>query len=251
MTRDLFDESISALREEYDGEHADPRASRNSILARANKARRRRARLLRWTLPLAAALAASTAWAATTGRLARVSELFVGKTPTSLSSSHRPGAPAPSTLAPATTASHELNSDPPTLESAFQLPPPAPPLSLPTASSGSAASGSATPHRSPELPTASSTSNVDADEAAYRVAHEAHFVKKDPSQALAAWDAYLARFPDGRFALEARYNRGVTLFRLGRKDEARIALEAFARGAYGGYREREARSLIDSIDAQQ
>src|SRR5690606_9995452 len=65
---------------------------------------------------------------------------------------------------------------------------------------------------------------VDPEEARYRAAHETHFVARDWSRALRAWDDYLAAYPKGRFAPEARYNRALALVRLGRRDEAREAL---------------------------
>ena len=48
----------------------------------------------------------------------------------------------------------------------------------------------------------------------------------------------------GRFAPEARWNRAIALFKLGRRDEAVAALQPFADGAYGGYRRAEATRLI-------
>jgi hypothetical protein len=66
---------------------------------------------------------------------------------------------------------------------------------------------------------------------------------------LAAWDAYLATYPRGRFALEARHNRALSLFRLGRTVGGRAALAPFADGSLGGYREREARELDDAPSA--
>ncbi|MGK3993163.1 hypothetical protein [Sorangium sp. So ce1024] len=86
----------------------------------------------------------------------------------------------------------------------------------------------------------------DAD-ALYQAAHRAHFVDRDPSAALAAWNAYLAAAPRGRFAVEAQYNRALCLVRLGRTDEARRALEPFAQGAFGGYRQTESRSLLEAM----
>ncbi len=88
----------------------------------------------------------------------------------------------------------------------------------------------------------------DADDHArlYAEAHRAHFVDGDPASALRAWNAYLAAAPEGAFVPEARYNRALTLVRLGRLDEARQALEPFARGMYGGYRAREATALLNA-----
>ncbi|WP_438013507.1 hypothetical protein WMF18_21470 [Sorangium sp. So ce315] len=86
----------------------------------------------------------------------------------------------------------------------------------------------------------------DAD-ALYQAAHRAHFVDRNPSAALAAWNEYLAAAPRGRFAVEAQYNRALCLVRLGRTDEARRALEPFAQGAFGGYRQTESRSLLEAL----
>jgi hypothetical protein len=77
----------------------------------------------------------------------------------------------------------------------------------------------------------------------YRAAHRAHFVDQNPAAALPAWDEYLRAAPNGRFAIEARYNRALCLARLGRNAEAREALAPFAAGQFGGYRQREAAEL--------
>jgi len=83
-------------------------------------------------------------------------------------------------------------------------------------------------------------------EALYRTAHDLHFHGGEPAVSLAAWDAYLAAEPTGRFAVEARYNRAIVLARLGRYAEARAALEPFARGEVEpvGYRQAEAAQLV-------
>jgi hypothetical protein len=81
----------------------------------------------------------------------------------------------------------------------------------------------------------------------YAAAHHAHFVDRDSPTALRAWDAFLAFAPDDALAPEARYNRALTLVRLDRRADARLALEPFARGAYGHYRVREARALLDAL----
>ena len=80
-------------------------------------------------------------------------------------------------------------------------------------------------------------------------AHRAHFDGHDAGAALELWDAYLRRFPRGRWVPEARYNRALCLLRLHRDAEARPSLEAFARGDYGAYRQVEARRLLVAIDA--
>jgi hypothetical protein len=83
----------------------------------------------------------------------------------------------------------------------------------------------------------------------YRAAHEAHFNRKDPAAALVAWSDYLTHSPSGRLAVEARYNRALCLLKLGRTQEARTALGPFTAGVYGAYRQREARNLIATLDA--
>jgi len=45
----------------------------------------------------------------------------------------------------------------------------------------------------------------------------------------------------------AHYNRALCLVRMGRREEARGALMPFANGSFGGYRQAEARSLIDAL----
>ena len=89
--------------------------------------------------------------------------------------------------------------------------------------------------------------DVDPEVALYKSAHEAHFATRDWTRALAGWDAYLAAHPRGRFAPEARYNRALALFRLGRRDEARDALRPFADGTFDGYRQKEAQQLLDAM----
>jgi hypothetical protein len=85
----------------------------------------------------------------------------------------------------------------------------------------------------------------------YRRAHALHFHGGDVAAALAAWDAYLAAEPAGRFAVEARYNRALCLIRLGRPADARAALIPFATDQVmpRGYRHDEAAALVERLDA--
>jgi hypothetical protein len=116
--------------------------------------------------------------------------------------------------------------------------PPPPPASSPSTRSTSGAP--ARPRRPISPP---------AVEALYRRAHDLHFHGGDPAFALAAWDAYLAAEPHGRFSVEARYNRALVLIRLGRYADARAALGPFARGeiAPAGYRQAEAEQLVERL----
>jgi hypothetical protein len=86
------------------------------------------------------------------------------------------------------------------------------------------------------------------EERAYGRAHRLHFGGGDPRGTLAAWNDYLARHPRGAFVPEARYNRALTLLRLGRTAQAVEALRPFAAGAYGAYRRDEAARLIETVN---
>jgi TolA-binding protein len=87
----------------------------------------------------------------------------------------------------------------------------------------------------------------DAERAAYACAHAAHFRGANAAVALGAWNQYLARFPRGPFAPEARYNRALCLLRLRRFPEAAEALRPFAEGAAGSYRRAEAEELLERL----
>jgi TolA-binding protein len=79
----------------------------------------------------------------------------------------------------------------------------------------------------------------------YRKAHELYFHDADYDKALVAWDDYLAKEPNGQFAIEARYNRALCLIHLSRFRDAHDALLPFANGevAPAGYRQDEAKRL--------
>lgn len=218
--RDLRD-AFAALRDEHAGATEASSATRTRILLAASKRRRRKLVVLRVVVPLAAVLALSTAWAAVTGRLPHVFD----RVP------ERAVAPPP----------------PPAASSVVVVPMPTPPAPTKPESVAHVAA--------PEATTAAARASVsakaplaDAEDALYRRAHHAHFVEKDAARALAAWDAYLAAHPNGRFAPEARYNRALSLVRLGRTDEAREALRPFAEGRFADYRRREAQKLLDALD---
>ncbi|EYF00728.1 hypothetical protein [Chondromyces apiculatus] len=122
-----------------------------------------------------------------------------------------------------------------------------------TSTASSPAAPAATPVTAPEgasaaAPRTPQPDPVSKEHALYKEAHRLHFVARNASAALAAWDAYLRADPRGRFATEARYNRALCLVRLGRATEARSALDPFARGAFGGYRQAEAQALLDAMD---
>lgn len=82
----------------------------------------------------------------------------------------------------------------------------------------------------------------DAELRLFRAAHELHFQNGDMDAALVAWNRYLAAYPRGALAEEARYNRAVCLLRLGRTREAGGDLSTLASDP-GAFRAREAKLL--------
>lgn len=90
-------------------------------------------------------------------------------------------------------------------------------------------------------------SRASAELAAYRHAHNLHFRGADPKAALAAWDAYLAKYPNGSLAPEARYDRALVLVKLARWSEARAALAPLANAKVGTYRQKEAAEILAAI----
>jgi hypothetical protein len=243
MSDDLKD-AFRAVRDRYDGEHPQADATLNRALFRQRALDRKR-RVTRWVvLPIAAAFFASTAWASVTGRLPRAISSLIDAT----HSEHAPPAPVPVPApvpapvpvpvpAPAPIA-------PPDPEPQRE-PEPAPIAAAPTATAAASAKPVVV---APVAPVATTTASANDPHAAlFADAHRIHFVEKDPARAIAAWDAYLAAAPQGRFAPEARYNRALGLVRLGRHAEAKKDLEAFANGTFGAYRREEARALLDAL----
>jgi tetratricopeptide (TPR) repeat protein len=208
----------------------------------------RHVRIVAWTL--AASLLGVGAWASATGRV----NWFV---PEPASAPPAEPAAAPPKLAarerahrravPADDGALAAEPEPPAETPAPPAEPPAvapapvpPPVSAPASSDR--------PRRTPPVPArAAAPPSPDAD-ALYRAAHQAHFARADYAQALALWDRYLAEAEPGhRWTIEARYNRGIALYRLGQAERAREALEPFARGEYGGYRRADARRLLEAL----
>jgi hypothetical protein len=217
------------------------------VHARLRKKRRHVALVI---LPLVVVFAMSSAWAAVTGHLPEVSTLWRWAFAPAARSAVQGGrgqSAAPSEDAAAPSAQAEATSEPiapeapiASIDAPHDAITPSPTPAAP--SHARHAAPSVSPKRTP--PEAA----TDAEESLFADAQRAHFVAKDPQAALRGWDAYLAAYPSGRFALEARYNRALTLVRLGRGAEARAALAPFASGATGGYRQQEARALLDVVD---
>ncbi len=229
MSRDLLAEATRALRETEPVSEFEARATRTRVMTGLHQTRVRRRTRLAFLLPIAASFVAVSAWGAASGQARLVLdklERLVGVTVSST--------PSGAKAVPRQLAAPPLHSAPSPEQAVLAASAEAEPL----------------PARAIAAPAASSaraTASASAL-ALYRVAHAAHFVDHDPARALVAWDAYLAAAPNGQFAPEARYNRALSLVRLGRGKEARSALAPFANGAYGGYRKAEASALLEHIE---
>jgi TolA-binding protein len=236
MNDDLLQAAKRALREESAEDTNDGRFTRARVMASLHQGKVKRRTRLAFILPLAACLAAGTAWGAATGRLPAMFHAvgqLVGYRNPSHEASEPPAKPRASTgnskaAAPAVVAP--------------VTPTPAPLIEPPPVPAKIAATPSAKP--TPSLGASAAFQDTDGD--LYRLAHEAHFTSHDYARALTGWNAYLHAAPNGRLATEARYNRAICLLRLGRDAEARQALEPFASGKMG-YRKNEARDLLEEL----
>ncbi|AKU96065.1 Proline-rich protein [Labilithrix luteola] len=280
-----LDGAFRALRDRYDGTHAQSDATLRRVLLGTRKQQQSR-KVTRWAiLPIAATLVASTAWAGATGKLAVAYHAMSEMLHSSETSETSPSKPVPNTpqnaRAPMPAATQEpapASAEPePTpepeapkpVESANapiseQVPAPAAPAKVAPAPRESAhpattALAAPTPPPAETTPTArtnepskpstaSSTAEPsDPNAALFAEAHRVHFVERDAARALTAWDAYLAADPNGRFVPEARYNRAIALIRLGRSAEAQNVLQSFAAGNFGDYHRSDARQLLDAL----
>jgi hypothetical protein len=255
MSDDLLERATRAARETHTpASSADGELGRRR-LERALDAPPRPGKKRLTVAVLVAASFATTAWAAVTGRLPAVMrDAFVhddldavavapppSTAPSASGEAVRDEASAVETLPPPV-------EDEPRAETAPEATSSPPELAARSHDAPSSVRGDdGTRARAPRAGASTEHRGADAD-ALYREAHDAHFARKDPARALAAWDRYLAAAgPDGRMTLEARYNRAIALVRLGRAEDAKRALEPFARGEYGGYRREEAIRLIESL----
>jgi TolA-binding protein len=243
MSDDLLKEATRALRQETADDGGDGRFTRARVMASLHQGKVKRRTRLAFILPIAACLAAGTAWGAATGRLPAmfhaISEaVSYGNKPTAPS---KPKAPSQAPAQKPAQAAEDVPAPPAVVEA---VPSRAP--SPVVAEAKSAAKAEPATSAKPAPSTSSSAAFQDADGDLYRLAHEAHFDAHDYGRALSGWNAYLQAAPNGRFATEARYNRAICLLRLGRDAEARQALEPFASGKMG-YRQVEARELLDEL----
>ncbi len=252
---DEIDLLARALQGETDGTSPEADRTLRAILAAPAPRRAPQAWLLAAAVLLVALVGAPTAWAWWTGRLGIGASDEQSGTP-------RERAPDPVAARPARTRV-EVEPEP----EPVAAPAPAPSIgtavpaptrrAAPAAATGTAPDAIAEAAQPSELE-ASEDPDVPgalppidpAERRAYEEAHALHFEAHAPAAALGAWDGYLTRYPNGRFSVEARYNRALTLVRLGRRDEAREALTPFADGSHGEYRRREASELIDALASE-
>ncbi|HVR21509.1 MAG TPA: hypothetical protein VMS65_17465 [Polyangiaceae bacterium] len=269
MTDDVLDRSIRAYRDENPAAALDAHAIRRRILVGAGVRRHRKLFFVRFAVPIAATFFVSVAVAASHGGLPRLDDvrewLGIAQTQASANTAapeHFRSAPVARPKAPATAPvivpSVPVESPPESEPPSEALPVPAPvlrasPAPLPRATSRAPAPTRES--RAPAEPRPEGSSHVPdtrpnlltADLAHYQRAHQLHFHGADPAAALRAWDAYLALYPAGTFAPEARFNRAVCLLRLGRRTEARGILAPIAESRFAYGRER-ARALLTAME---
>lgn len=230
MTDDALSPWIRAYCDENSGASLDARAIRRRVLAFGGARQRRHLFVVRYVLPVAATFFGSVALAASQGALPRLDEVraWLGVTE----------ARAPEVM-PAGARRSKVRAHAPTVTR-----PSAPALQpVPAVALEDLAVQAEPPSSGPRT----SPDPLHADLAAYEEAHRLHFHASDASRALTGWNSYLAFHPGGTFAPEAHLNRAVCLLRLGRRSEARAALEGLAATPSGAYAGDRARALLDAM----
>lgn len=263
MNDEEFEKAIAALREEGDRPAPSARLTRERILRDLRPGVRRR-RVV-WWIPLAAILAGSTVLAATgkfpevfqaTARALGLEPIAAPEVegPTGAARPGRGGSEPGAKAAEAVTAVQEEKAgtppgdEPPAPEVAVRAPELPSRPRKPRVDAGAALAAAASePSAAPATAVVAAAPEDEGTLPLYRKARKLHYVDQNHAAALAAWDAYLAAEPNGPLAVDARYARALCLVRLGRKQEARAALQPFAAGTYGSFRQDEARSLLDAL----
>jgi hypothetical protein len=242
---DVLESAIAAMRASDTSDDGDLAEATRDRLVRSLEVRARHHRQLTAVVTVLVVLLGGTvSWAWSTGAISR----WLGsETKETVEETAPMPAPAPP---PPARASSVPNTWPPApaeipAPAPAPAPPPAPaPVIVPPRP---APKPLPVPAPRPALAQAENLS-VSEIEVLYRRAHELHFRGSDRAAALAAWDAYLAAEPNGRFSVEARFNRALVLVRLSRYAEALAALEPYARGdVAGGYRRDEAAALVERL----
>ncbi|HEY6555818.1 MAG TPA: hypothetical protein VI072_01040 [Polyangiaceae bacterium] len=261
MNDDLLRQAASALREETKAAEQPAAFTRARIMASLHGGKRRRRWHVAVLVPIAAVLAGSTALAGVgKGITWQGVAVAVGLQEPSAD----PARVAPKVFSRAPFGARRSSRAPEAVSFEARIAEMAPlaepePARVEQLTQGAAAealpkrrvaaAGNRGPVAAPAITRQSRPADPELD--LYRSAHALHFSGADPRAALAAWDAYLARAPRGRFALEARYNRAICLARLGQTSAAESALEPFASGEHGEYRKESARALRDALSGQK
>lgn len=264
---DLLSSATAALREA--SVEGDGAATRLRIRRSLEADHRGRRQLVSFATATSIVLAGGMSWAFATGRAAEVWHAIVDPAPVGeVREVREEPAPMPAPRAvsgPVGSAHKQKQESPqpqeqqavpevqdlgPVEETPVPTPVPAPtPAPAPPRATASAPTPTLAPTPRATAPARLATVRPPI-EALYSKAHELHFRGTDHVAAIAAWDAYLAAEPNGRFVAEARYNRALLLIRVGRYAEARAALEPYARGEVAtGYRRAEAAQLVERLPA--
>jgi hypothetical protein len=278
---DVLARAAKALREAHTGEREGSGFTRARIMNSLHHDRRRR--ILRWAIvsPIASVLLVGSAWAQSTGKWpviwSAVASVFVAAPPVESAAPRRSGERRsgeakndPAVDAPAPPEPEPDVPEPDVPEPA--LPEPSAPVVEPPRAEPSPAAVSPSPRRQrgrakrrtppraapaiPERaepseptdePAAASEPERDRELSRFRTAHDLHFKGDRPRDAIEAYAEYLRQYPNGRFVPEARYNGALDQIKIGNDAAAREALEPFASGRFGGYRQKEARELLDAL----
>lgn len=272
---DLLARAARALREAHTGERAGSGFTRARVMNAVHRERRRR--ILRWAVvsPLASVLLVGSAWAQSTGQWPvlwnAVASVFVAapeapaapppRAPSSLRANERrdareaPAAPeaADEAAAPdAGDATPVAPAPPERVERAEREPPERARRATRARRPRRAEPSSARAPQAPATPSREAPPEPvperDRELSRFRAAHDLHFQGR-AQDAISAYADYLREFPDGRFVPEARYATALDQIKLGNQAAAREALAPFAAGRFGGYRQKEARELLEALEA--
>jgi hypothetical protein len=268
---DVLARAARALREAHTGEREGSGFTRARIMNSLHHDRRRR--ILRWAIvsPIASVLLVGSAWAQSTGKWPvvwnAVVSVFVAAPPAEKAAPRQRPLEEPIALpqAPidgAPDAEPEptpIEPSEPDLEQPRAEPPPARTSPIPRRERGrtkrrpppraeASAPERAEPSEPKDEPVAEREPERDRELSSFRSAHDLHFKGDRPRDAIRAYAEYLREYPNGRFVPEARYNSALDQIKVGDDAAAREALAPFASGRFGGYRQKEARELLDALE---